>query len=276
MDDDPNATATDGNWLRDALAAGVQFADLPETATPKALVPAGWKVQNLEPFQVRPVSKRATPEFRHAESAAAYIADHMDGHSRLYADVDRAVAVCVLDEDEAVADPERPRWRRHRATFAPPKHPDWIAWRNGDGKLLTQSAFAVFLEDQEPNLIDPNGADLLELCQDLQLLASVGVRNTQRLDSGARVFQFAEEHQGRPRGGKDGLELPERFTLALPVFRHGEKITIEARLRYRLDDGKLLLGYGLIRALEAEQEAFEGQLRTITEATGVPLLWGEP
>ncbi len=71
--------------------------------------------------------------------------------------------------------------------------------------------------------------------------------------------------------GSGNVEVPERFTISIPVYLGCENISVTARLRYRLNSGKLTFWYDLLRAEAIEREAFLKTRSSIQAASRSPL-----
>ena len=57
--------------------------------------------------------------------------------------------------------------------------------------------------------------------------------------------------------GAGEMVIPDTFTIRIPVFVGGPLYDIEARLRYRLHEGKLAIGYELVRPVLVRLDAIQ-------------------
>lgn len=245
-----------------------------ELEVPHVLVPDNCKLESLEGVLPRPVRKSGCPVFAHETGFTAYVNDHKDEASRIYADLDAATMIAVLNHHEAVPDQVAARWGDHRAKFEPPKDPDWITWTGHDDEPMKQLQFAQFVEDNLPAIVAPDGAELLELAQHLEATTKVQFKSAQRLAGGSRSFAYEEQAQNKLGRGK--VELPEAFHLRLSVFRGGDKVHLEAKLRTRIAEGQLTLWYHLHRPQDALEEAFQRLRDGVGVATGIVPWLGVP
>jgi uncharacterized protein YfdQ (DUF2303 family) len=147
--------------------------------------------------------------------------------------------------------------------------PEWDAWRSGSGKLVPQAVFAEFIEDHLNEITDPPAAELLELAQTFSAQRSLRFKRATTLASGSTSLIFDEDEQAS--AGKTGqLEIPERFTIAVRVFRGGELISTTARLRYRIGSGdhagELFLGWRLDQPDDVERTLFGELVESVGEA----------
>jgi uncharacterized protein YfdQ (DUF2303 family) len=248
---------------------------------PMVLVPEGYKALDLECWLPAPTRRRGHPTFIREGGLILYVNEHKDSGTRLYAELDPPKIVAVIDghlprlamEGADAAEPA-PRWGQHRATFAPPLDPDWLTWRKHDDKPMAQTDFAQFIEDNLPCIVRPDGAELLEVAQHLEASTNVAFKSAQRLTDGRRAFRYEETVNGKV--GNGALEIPETFLLKLRVFRAGAKVELTARLRYRLDGGKLVLWYHLDRPQDALDDAFQRLMDGVAVETNLPMWLGTP
>jgi len=239
---------------------------------PHTLVPDGCTLKSLEGALDAPPRKRGCPVFTHESGFTAYVKDHADEGSRIYADLAFQTMHAVLDHHHAA--PGGERWGQHGAKFDPPKDQDWLTWTEHDNKPMGQMDFAQFVEDNLPAIVAPDGAELLELAQHLESTTKVQFKSAERLQGGSRAFHY--EEQGVNKLGKGKVELPEAFRLRIPVFVKGDTVELEARLRYRISEGGLKLWYHLHRPQDALDAAFQRLVDGVDVATGIHPWFGTP
>jgi uncharacterized protein YfdQ (DUF2303 family) len=133
---------------------------------------------------------------------------------------------------------------------------DWKQWTATDGQLKPQLDFAEFIEDHLPNFVKPTGADMLELAQTFQATTRVDFESSQRVASGETQLTY-KENQNASAGKTGRLAIPDTFEIALQPFERGETYRVQARFRYRIANGSLLLGYRLTRPKDVLRDAFD-------------------
>lgn len=232
-----------------------------------AVVPDGFKFESLERVFDQPWRKRGDLRFELPDDFSRYVNLHKEPGTRIFADMGQGRICAVIDHHHAFAE-----WRGHRATLSPPQDPDWLDWRAADGKHMSQVDFAQFIEDHLPNILDPDGAELLEVAQHLEAKQAVTFKSAERLTDGARAFVFEETAQGRVGNGK--IEVPATFELWLPVFRGNEERPMTARLRYRIRNGELVLWVHLDRPHEVLEGAIAAMGDQIEASTLIPVWRG--
>ncbi|MGL4575065.1 MAG: DUF2303 family protein [Burkholderiaceae bacterium] len=234
------------------------------------VVPEGYKVQTL-PQRESPKHPRSKVNLRDAKSFIQYVTDHADENTRIYATVDPAVFLAVIDDHKGLPDPQVAGWREFRAEFKVPASREWKLWNGSDRKQLTQLAFAEFLQDNLPDVIEPDGASLLEMSLNFEASSKGQFVATQRLQNGSHDLQWRADNDA---GGT--IKLPEQIALQIPVFENESPSLQHARLRYRVKEGVLTIWYELIRPHKTLEAAFQDAWKRIADGTSVPILLGTP
>lgn len=270
--------------MADATEARDIIAQTLSGATPDELLPGeiyGYKFDDhvemvdLTGDQYRDLPRRKTGKVivRDAESFLAYFAKHSDGESELYANTDLFTVTAVLDAHTGTT----ARWGEHRLNLQLQHTPEWEAWSRLSGKLTGQAALAEHFEANLPDILEPNGATMLEIAQTFQATTKAEFVSSTRLSTGERKFTFNEEHQATA-GGKGELVIPETMVIALAPFKGGKTYKVKARFRYQLRAGELAIGYTLDRPHDVLDLAFSEVLDEIggSEAVFQPILRGTP
>jgi hypothetical protein len=112
------------------------------------------------------------------------------------------------------------------------------------------------------------------MARTLQAKTDVDFSSAVRLNNGQVQLKYTEQIKGTY--GNGNVDIPEEFTIAIPVYVGTPRVTIRARLRYRLVSGKLSIWYDLLRPSEVERNAFIGVLDTIKDGLKVNVINGEP
>jgi uncharacterized protein YfdQ (DUF2303 family) len=222
-------------------------------------------------YKDQPDRKTGTTLVRDAASFLAYYGKHADENSEVYADTERLTITAVLDANTA----DGARWEGHRLSLQLRPTEAWKQWLALDGKLLTQEQFAEFLEDHLPELLEPSAADMLEIAQSFQAANKVDFQSATRLSSGQRQFQYVETTTAKA-GQKGQLTVPETFVIGLVPFEGSEGYKLTARLRHRIGQDGLRLGYKLERPDEVRRTAFQDVVEAVGEQIPVPVLNGTP
>ena len=236
-------------------------------------VPAGAThiVEDLERFLPEPRRPRGTAQFHTAESFARYVNAHKQAETALYADVRDARVIAVFNDDNGAEG----GWRDWRGVLTLRRTEEWTAWVSRSGKLLTQVAFAELVEYRLIDLVDPAGADLLELAQTLQVNTAVNFRSSTRLRDGQVQLRYEETNEARA-GTAGELTVPATFTLRLAPFEGFAAYDVTARLRYRVSGGDLSIGFVLDRPNDIVETAFVDVLGAVQSDTDIEPFHGTP
>lgn len=269
-----------------AIADIVREGDMPHELNPgdvvSIIVPAGCSREEFDGEYLldQPTRKRGEVKLHTPGSLAEFINRHKsETATTVYANKDGHRFVAVLNdargEESLSGDDEGAEWADHRATLTMRLTPEWKFWAEHDGQLMGQEEFATLIEDGQSEVREPDAATLLELAMTFVAKTDVKFRSAIVLQSGQRQLNYEEDTTaGAGRDGK--LVIPDEFLLGLAPFEGSDPYALRARLRYRLGNGKLAIGYQLIRPHEVLDDAFGGALAAIKEATDVPCFMGEP
>lgn len=259
--------------LRMGQALAAEKIDLSVTEngfTPYAVVPEGFVVKNLEEFATQPARIRESAVLQDVRSFCDYWkAFYIAGVSTIFADQVKMQFLAIIDYHKNVL---HPAWKKHRATYACPLSVEWQTWENKNGVQMKQADFAAFIEDNLPDVIRPIGAEFLEVARSLEAKKNVKFASSVRLDNGQSELSYEEDIKGTSAKGR--LEIPQSFTILIPVFINDTPVTIDARLRYRINDGALVMWYDLHRPHIVLQDAFKRIVTEIETQTGVAALLG--
>lgn len=211
-----------------------------------------------------------------AASFLAYLGKHGDADSEVWADSSAATVTGVLDGNTG----DGARFEQHRVVYTARPTDAWKAWLKLDGQLVDQSTLAEHLEDRALDIIEPSAADMLELAQTFTATIGVNFESSKRLSSGERQLEYREQVDAKA-GHAGRLDIPEKFVLAVQPFEGSEKYKVTVRLRYRITNGALRIGYRIERPEDVARDAFAGVVTEIQTAladsdTGpaLPVLFG--
>lgn len=217
------------------------------------------------------------------DSLVEYVRRFKTAASLLFADIDESAIVAVIDYHDAANGPDatgavepasQANHGAHKASMVLPLSEEWKCWKKIDGMLQNQLAFARHIEENAPDIKAPPAGELFDAIRDLQAHRKVSFVAAVRTASNNQDFAYEEETNATTRKGN--IELPHAFLLSIPVY-FGEPATeLQAFLRWKLDDGALVLGVQLYRAEYVRQAAFRLIVTQVAEATGCPVVFGKP
>lgn len=242
---------------------------------PYVLVPAGSKVQPVPelifnehcvaPERIKQIVKVLDPD-----SFVNYYKLFSDLNSRVFADETTMKVLAVLDYHNTGA--LGPRWGQHKTELNLVLSEPWKVWINSNNKHLTQTEFSEFLEQNSMDITNPSAATVREMCGDLQATTEVEFASGVRMQDGQIRFKYTESTKATMKGNQ--LDVPERFTLGVPVFIGGADISLEALLRFRAKEGKLSFWYTLVRPEDAKRTAFQSARMKIASDLSIDIING--
>ena len=236
-------------------------------------------VWSLEEMRLRPPHRKTgAVKLNDAESFILYYGVHGNG-APVYATMKPAKFVAVLNEHTKDA----AGWRDHRADFTVKHSAEWDTWMNHNGSgaaFNSNDSFAVFLEDNAPDIVEPSPADMLAMALNFRVNESVAYSKAIRLQDGHTelVYDNLVSADGGNDLGNGRISIPETFCIKVPVFdgMTATQYEMHARFRFRLTSGKLSIWYELIRPHKVIEQAFRDLWKQIGEKTGAPILHGTP
>ena len=217
-------------------------------------------VLDLEKYQAGPTRARGTTTvydvdgFARALDSIAAGAD--DDRHATYADPDARTITAVLNDDT---------WRDWRIVHPLRLTREWQAWTAFEG-FHPQVEFAEFIEDNLADIAAPEPTTMLEISRSFTATVATKFSTVARLDNGQVQLAYTEEIDGRAGGPGGQVVIPETFTIRVAPFVGSDPADIVCRLRYRINQGDLRIGYFLP---DRERMADEAFAERVTEVTGL-------
>ncbi|WP_339480357.1 YfdQ family protein [Pseudomonas sivasensis] len=233
--------------------------EVPGIPAPLALLPNGVSIESLEHLLPAPSRIKQKLTVIDAESFISYVNRFSTQATAVFCNgPEGRTFSAVIDYHDPVA----PAWREHVATYRCPTTVEWGNWKEKDRKRMDQATFAEFIEDNVKDITHhpehentPSAADMLEISRTLEAKKNITFRQGTRLDNGQVQLTYNEEIDGRA-GEAGQLRIPEEFFIALKPFLGGDAFCVPARFRYRIQEGRLVMWYELVRADKVLEEAY--------------------
>jgi uncharacterized protein YfdQ (DUF2303 family) len=270
-------------FLLEAVGLGQQLAK-PHTSerVHYAVIPNDSQVKSLAEYQyphgIPPDRIRATVKLGDAASFAAYVQRYTDSDKTLvFAQPERFSFLAVLDyhSSGAATKDRQPEFCDHKASFQMQRDERWKIWVGQDNKPMAQSDFAEFIEENTADIFKPPAADMLEIARDLHAKIDVNFGSSVRSQSGQVQLRY-EETVKAGVGTAGIIEVPEEFSIQIPVFYGEQAVVIKAKLRFRINQGKLSFHYKLYRPIEIQNKAFDDAVAGLSSTLGSQILLGNP
>lgn len=283
--------------LYDARLTTIESDD-GEHHVPIAILPSGKRVESLkkyiDEYATQPERRAGTATLRDLASFIAHVNRFKSADSSIFADPNpvRPSLTAVFDYHPGGPDVTAAAFGRHRSVYAAPVSEEWKAWIGINGKPLAQGEFAAFLEDHVTEVLVADESDeqlkafadlvggrfanatqLLALSRGLQVNVDTQVREVVTLSSGEIDIKYAEQHRD---GEGQPIKVANLFVIAIPVFYGGATYRIPARLRYRVQGGRITWSVHLVRVDRVFDDAFHGAIAEVQTKTDLPIFVGSP
>lgn len=254
-----------------------------EAVHPHQLAPGRWLVRDsngaarvidltheIEHDQPNPNRKTGQRTLTDVASFAGYLYKHgQDDHTEIYGNRDQGTIRAIINGNgtktsgPGIDGHGEAGWGDHTVTLQLRPSDDWKEWTAYDGKLLTKDQFAEFVEDHLPNFA--NGAAFLELARSFRATINVEFGNAEHA-GGKTTVNYTKTTEAKA-GQKGAVAFPDTITIGLYVYEGGKPYKLDARLRYKVTDGELRIGFKLQRPRDVEQAAFDEFVDEVQEAT---------
>lgn len=257
--------------LGDVQAALDLALTLPTQSTvPNVYLGAQGQVWDLRSY-TDPTRQRAT---RIAQTTDAFIglANHLGFEPTVvFADRVGFRLVAVVDFGTDF----KPTRDEHLIDFAPRPDPEWQAWANLHGKWIDQVAFADFIEEHLDSVIEPDGADLLDIVQTIKGHRGIQFKTGFRLQDGQTKIAYDETLS--THGGSGEMTIPNTLTIRTPIFREEDTVEFKAYLRYRIGDaGQITFMVKIQKQDDIVPAAFDLIVGKVDSGVSFPLYAGTP
>lgn len=277
------------------VAIGAAAADLHEVdGVSVAVLPDGegnWRIEpvDVEKYQEHPRRKAGTVTAREVGSFIAYVNRQKTPATLAWADGAGGIRAFINDHapaaDSIDGDPldvGQPGWRDHVAVLKREQTTAYKAWIGHNGRDLTQQQFADFLEDRITEIIEPAGADLLEIATFFQSNTQVAFTSGKQLHNGQVELNYTEQME--ERGGRAGqTKVPTEFVILLRPYKDApapaegdpdvEQFVVRARLRWRVQGQKVTFRFHLGEELELHMDGIHNAaIERVRAEAAIPVL----
>lgn len=237
-----------------------------------------FRVTDLESYLPAPRRKHGITCLQDQQSFVSVVKEHfVEGNTHIYADQKKYCVTAVLNGDGKPTDvSDGAAWGDYRAVLQLEKTPEWMHWEHLDGRMISQEEFAEHVEDGLLEIINPDSATMLELVQSFHASTNFNFKEQKILATGERQFTHDETITAMAGRNAD-LVIPSEIELAIKPFVGSEQpYKVTARFRFRLNGGKLTLGYKMNRPDVILRTAFQDTVSWIASDTSLAVLSGEP
>jgi uncharacterized protein YfdQ (DUF2303 family) len=227
-----------------------------------AVIPAGMRLVPKDINEAFPDSQRGVVSAESLESLVRYVrAFNKPGQTFIFPSIARMSINAVMDWNYADGtddrEPAEAGWADHRVEYPLEFAKAFSDWKAISGKVISQAAFAEFIEEHLENIVAPSAADVLTVALTIQGKRNIDFSNVVSLANGDKSIQWAEKTDAKAAGD---IRVPSEITLRLPIFKGSEDATtfdIRALFRYRINDGRLSFEIKLMNVERIADLAFE-------------------
>lgn len=219
-----------------------------------------------------PPARRGTTLLHDLESFIEHVKRHaIPGTTALYLDTAAEVVTAIYNGAREGA--EGSGWGDDRAAVKLAASPEWAEWTAQSGKVMSQAAFADWIEEHLEEIAPPEeGSDhakpleLLSMARDLQIHTAGTFKRKVDTRTGTGSLVYSSEH------GEGSTKIPRAFGVALRPWEGADAFRIEARLRFSLEGSTARFTYTLHRVDEVWRTAW----RKLAADLGYRTAWHVP
>ena len=265
------------------MKAPIEIISEPRGNLKRVALPPGWNIAETDDdarLLEKPRRKLASVRLDDADSFIEYVKRHgslTDSTIWCVASYKAGKVNFLGILNDHGEDEGKTGWRDHRATFSPEFSEEWVRWVGKNKQTFSQTEFATFIEDNLKDITSvdgqPTGAQMLEMAITFEANQDMRFKSAIRLQSGGVQMNFAQDDDAQTI---QKMQVFDRFSVGFPVFWNGDAYRIDARLRYRVRDGKLTFWFELIRQDKVLESATQTLIEKIREKTGNPFFFGDP
>lgn len=234
-------------------------------------------VENLSGMVAQPDYKQGHIVLNERADFVAAINDHKLPETRIFCQLkpDGASFAAIFDFHDPVSAEKAslPGLCAFTATFSLAFSPEWLAWSAILGKSIPAPLFGEFIEEREREFVAPNAATMATVAFTLRGTENCTWENATRLSNGNLSLAYKRENSAS--AGEDGkTQIPEDFTIRIPVFLGEEPRDFTLKLRYRVPQGHAHFTVVFPTQETVVREAIAATRKTISEATSIPVWHG--
>lgn len=223
-----------------------------------------------------PINPAGTLTLLKPESFSTAITDHRDDRTKVFADNEKSEIIAVFDflttgglvpnMGNGDLDGRDRGWGQLRAEIKFSESRKLKEWKR-TLEWMSQADFANFIEDHLEDVLTPSGQELLSIATDLEASSTGGFKGKVNLDNGSVRLSYQDEVETT-------VEIPRNLTLGIPLFEHGDRYKLGARLRFVIQGGSVKFRLLFTNLQDAKEQEFERIVQEIEEKTSQPIYRG--
>lgn len=230
---------------------------------PGIALPPGW-THNAFPELLPAPQRIARAVVAHEVGGLiSYVNRFKSSKTALYCKSDKEPHLLARLDDHQPGDPSHVE---HTAIFHCPVTEEWARWMGANSRKFNQQEFAVFIEDNLRDVVEPTGIDFLSAITNFSDVRKVEFRSATRLADGKVNFQYSDKE------AMVEVVFPTKIVVAVPVFMGvPERYSMDARVKYRLNGSDLQMWFELDRPDLRRRAAYDDLIALVEKETGLPV-----
>jgi uncharacterized protein YfdQ (DUF2303 family) len=233
-----------------------------------ALIPQGMEAVDLKKYLPGvPSRKRISNTFVEAASFIAYVNEHKNASTRIFAQITGTPVTFKAVIDYHGVDGKPAGWCEHTAIFRLDYDERFDTWRKAwfgeDAGSKGQEAFVEFLKDNRLDVVDPDGATLMETISDLELTSNQKCASKVPTNSGVRLIYEDDV--------RTNVMVPDKIKLRFPIFAGGEDFELDAELRFKQMSADIRFAVRFLQLARLIRETVKAMAEQVKRETNVPV-----
>lgn len=246
-------------------------------------LPPDWNLSQVDDEHLLPTPTRKRGSIRQdeVESFIAYILRHaIPDSTSIYCQADYTAGRVNFEAiiNDHMGNHDGQQWRDYLVKFSPTFSEEWKRWTGSNKKPFSQLEFALFIEDNLDDIASktegmPTSQQILEMTTNFQANQDMRFKSAVRLQSGGVNMSFVQDDDAQTQ---ELMKLFDKIAIGIPVFWNSQGYEIQARLRHRVREGKVIFWYELIRPDKSLEDATKDIIKKIKDQVDAPLYFGSP
>lgn len=240
-------------------AADKKVHYLNDSSVPFIVLPDGYNIHDVSKFMDAPLRTRGVVNVQDAASFQSYFDMFKNDSTVLFSSEKESNVTAVFDHSTR----ELPGFGEHKLVMRLKASSEWDAWIKMNGAKMSQITFAEFIEQHIKDIIEPDGATMLEICHGIEATKNVEFKSGVRLDNGQVQLTYNETVQGSVQRGN--IPIPQEFVIGVAPFKGGDLYRVVVLFRYRIEAGNLSLRFDIVNPGKVLEDAFKTELEKVEE-----------
>ncbi len=249
----------------------------------RVALPPDWKLEEKKDDESQlpaPLRKKGSVCMDDLDSFIDYVNRHsVEESTTIYCEADYTISnvsfLSLINDHQEFTNGQQ--WRDFKVNYKPKFSEEWKRWTGMNEEVFTQTQFAKFLEDNMGDIPTvegmPTSNELLQMALNFEANQEMRFKSATRLQSGGVQISFVQDDDNQTI---QKMNMFNKISIGIPVFWNSQPYRIDAKLRYRVRDGKVTFWYELIREDKVLEDATKTMIEEIKDKTQAPFFFGSP